>query len=298
MTEHYLNQVCEAYSRRATSYDASSGGWHAELADDFVRLLDPKPGELALDLACGTGLVTLPLAGAISPEGSVVAVDLTSAMIDVSKKKLEEVRRSKGITDLAPIKWIRGDITSPELLEEATVKDAMTNYGGFDIISVCSAFVLLADQAAAIHFWTEKLLRKGGRMIIDVPTEDITVQLLMTYHLPVALGLSSDLAKGRLWIKDQSSLAGLCECAGLKVEQITRTRSYVKETWYDDHEENALQVLEKELKRYSFIEEKGKLDQARKVWPRIWKHGLRRRADGRQVVVDAHWLYICIASKY
>ena len=40
----------EAFDRRAQSYEMSNGGWHAELADDFVKWVDPRPGETSLTL--------------------------------------------------------------------------------------------------------------------------------------------------------------------------------------------------------------------------------------------------------
>lgn len=76
---------------------------------------------------------------------------------------------------MAPVVWIAGDITSEELLSESAIQQILTRDGGFDIISICSALVLLPDQQGAIRFWVEKLLKKGGRLIVDVPTEDITL---------------------------------------------------------------------------------------------------------------------------
>lgn len=81
MDTDHKNQILASYGRQAPSYDDSSGGWHVTLGQDFVTWLDPQPKEIALDLACGTGLVTIPLARRLGAQGRVVAIDLTREMI-------------------------------------------------------------------------------------------------------------------------------------------------------------------------------------------------------------------------
>lgn len=60
-------------------------GWQRQLWPAQKRLLEkanlPK-GEKVLDISCGTGLVTFPVAEAVGPKGSVTALDLSEGMID------------------------------------------------------------------------------------------------------------------------------------------------------------------------------------------------------------------------
>lgn len=54
--------------------------WAAQLAPGRQQLLEfaaLQPGECVLDVACGTGLVTLPAAEAVGSAGSIVATDLS-----------------------------------------------------------------------------------------------------------------------------------------------------------------------------------------------------------------------------
>jgi ubiquinone/menaquinone biosynthesis C-methylase UbiE len=52
--------------------------WRADLA----RRLDLRPGDRALDVACGTGRLAFELAGYLAPDGSVDGVDAATEMVD------------------------------------------------------------------------------------------------------------------------------------------------------------------------------------------------------------------------
>jgi ubiquinone/menaquinone biosynthesis C-methylase UbiE len=49
---------------------------------DLARRLDLRPGDRALDVACGTGRLAFELAGYVAPDGSVDGVDAASEMVD------------------------------------------------------------------------------------------------------------------------------------------------------------------------------------------------------------------------
>jgi len=51
-----------------------------------VEALGAGPGDRVLDLACGPGTLTLPLAEAVGPAGQVVAVDLADGMLDLLRQ--------------------------------------------------------------------------------------------------------------------------------------------------------------------------------------------------------------------
>lgn len=212
------DKVESHYTGRAADYDTRDGGWHIQLGIDFVGWLSPmQPGSVALDLACGTGLVTIPLASAIGSSGKVVGVDLTKTMLDQARSK-------QASPDAAPIEWIEGDIMDLSAVGEG--QRVVRERGGFDIISCCSAFVLLGSPSAAIRSWSQ-VLKPCGKMIIDVPTEDRSLQYLMTVDMKHILDLPRDL--DRSWIQVAHSLWNLFEEAGLSVEQSYRTRNFVED---------------------------------------------------------------------
>ena len=272
------------YTDRASNYDTAIGGWHAQLGQDFARWIAPAPGSAVLDLACGTGLVTLPMAAAVGSSGVVVGIDVTPAMLNLARqKKLPE--------GAAHVEWVEADI-SEGLGEVQAVRRVVEERGGFDVISCCSALVLLNDPVGVVRMWVG-LLREGGRLIVDVPTEDHTVQYLFMVALRAKLGMG--LPFDRDWAQGVESLRRLFEEGGLVVERLWRVDSYVPEMWYDDEESVRDEVFEKQTRElYMGFAKEGRLEDARVAWRDVWKLGVK---DGKGKVYEGQPLYVGIGRK-
>jgi ubiquinone/menaquinone biosynthesis C-methylase UbiE len=68
--------------------------WAQQLEPAQTRLLELaelEQGERVLDVACGTGLVTLPAAAAVGSEGSVVGTDISDRMVDAVRVTAERL---------------------------------------------------------------------------------------------------------------------------------------------------------------------------------------------------------------
>lgn len=270
----------EMFTRRAQRYDNADGGWHQQLGKDFVEWLTPKPGDSVLDLACGTGLVTIPQAEAAGQNGIVVGVDITAAMLEEAKKKpIKDVN--------APITWIEHDVTKVDELE--IVQQIVKQRGGFDIISCCSAFVLLPNARDTLKSWV-KLLKPGGQVIIDVPTEDHTFQYLWTMSLMEAIGLKMPF--NRNWISDIHSLEKMYSDSGLEVVRSWKTESYHPEKWYNADQCDEV-FYERVAGMWKSFKEQGTQEEALTAWRQIWNQNL----GNKQQVVDGHWLYVSIGIR-
>lgn len=81
-------RIIDKYRQRAKGYDASGiealDPWRREA----VALLRVGRGDLVVDVGCGTGLNFAPLQEAIGPEGRIVGVDLTDAMLDQARQRV------------------------------------------------------------------------------------------------------------------------------------------------------------------------------------------------------------------
>jgi ubiquinone/menaquinone biosynthesis C-methylase UbiE len=138
------------WDKAADSYEA---GWRESLALVQSRLLDvasARPGDHILDIACGTGLVTFPLAEAVGPAGRIVATDISQAMIDIIRRE--------GITrGLAHIEAFRADAEALEAVED----------NAFDLATCALGFMYFPEPDRALSEIL-RVLKPGGRAVIAV----------------------------------------------------------------------------------------------------------------------------------
>ena len=73
----------DEFSRMAEAYDRNVTPQFESIAKEVVRLANPKPNELFLDVGTGTGLLACLLAPLLLPQG-VVAIDLADGAISVA----------------------------------------------------------------------------------------------------------------------------------------------------------------------------------------------------------------------
>lgn len=82
------------WDKASLYYDS---GWQDQLWPAQERLLastNIKPGDKVLDVSCGSGLVTLPIAEAVSSTGSVTGIDLSDGMLDKARSRTNELNFS------------------------------------------------------------------------------------------------------------------------------------------------------------------------------------------------------------
>lgn len=101
------------------------------------------PSDKVLEIGCGTGTTALKLADAA---GSILATDLSGAMIDIAERK----RREAGVENLR--------------FRQATAFDASLDAGGFDAVLAFNLLHLVEDVPATARRARE-LLRPGGLFI-------------------------------------------------------------------------------------------------------------------------------------
>ena len=79
MQEDYKRKVIDFFNSR-TTYDSEKKG-HPEEAKRLLDYVPVQSRQTVLDLATGTGLIAIPVAQAVAPNGSVIGVDMSSGML-------------------------------------------------------------------------------------------------------------------------------------------------------------------------------------------------------------------------
>jgi ubiquinone/menaquinone biosynthesis C-methylase UbiE len=108
-----------------------------------------RPGQKILDLACGPGTLTIPLAHAVGREGEVVGVDLADRM-------LEQARAALAGSHLM-IRFLKMDI---EALQFPS--------GAFDAVT-CGHGLHLAPNLGSVLREVRRVLKPNGRLAASVP---------------------------------------------------------------------------------------------------------------------------------
>src|SRR5215472_2626134 len=100
--EHTVSQIdrtrehlIETYRKKAKHYDITSRLYpvpgYPQRAQRLraVQALGLRPGDRVIDIACGTGLNFPLIEQAIGPDGRIVGVDLTDAMLAQAQDRME-----------------------------------------------------------------------------------------------------------------------------------------------------------------------------------------------------------------
>ncbi|KFX91473.1 hypothetical protein O988_07742 [Pseudogymnoascus sp. VKM F-3808] len=201
-----LSMIQSIYDARAPRYD-SEEGFHPAQAADYIKWMNLTPGLRILDLACGTGAITIPAARAIGLSGTAVGVDISGNSLAIARSKAEEENLN--------VKFIRHDIAALHEVKEIE--------GDFDLITCASAFILLQNPGAAVKSWA-KLLKEGGRIIFDVPTWD---SMIVSYVLSrVGNELNIPLLYDQTALFSMESVKKIVDDAGLDSSGCFMTKSY------------------------------------------------------------------------
>jgi ubiquinone/menaquinone biosynthesis C-methylase UbiE len=126
--------------------------WEPQLASAQDRLLASaalSAGERVLDVACGTGLVSLRTAQAVGARGHVVGIDISGGMIDAARRHAED----RGL----------GNATFERMdAESLTLPDA-----SFDVVLCALGLMYMPEPANAVREM-RRVLKPGGRVVIAV----------------------------------------------------------------------------------------------------------------------------------
>lgn len=118
---------------------------------EAVRAAAVRPGEEVLDVACGTGDLTL--AFARTPAKAVIGLDFTDEMLNLARLKTDRADRP-GAKAGPTVRYLRGDA------QDLPFQDA-----SFDVVSIAFGIRnVQSPERAAREFF--RVLRPGGRLVV------------------------------------------------------------------------------------------------------------------------------------
>ena len=170
----------------------------APLGRRALKALAPRPGESILDIGCGGGETALDLAGAVAPDGTVVGIDLSAAVLGFAwraAKSCERVRFVQADAEVYPF-------------EPASFDAAFSRFGVMFFCDPSAAFINI-----------RRSLRPNGRIAfvcwraLEESQLDILPLTAASAYLPPlsAHGLQ---APGPFAFADPSRVRGILETAG------------------------------------------------------------------------------------
>ena len=132
----------------AGHYEHTVGPRFERLATLLLDGAGVQPGERVLDVACGTGIVARLAAARVKPSGSVFALDINPAMLDIGRRLAVE----RGLA----IEWRLGDANALPFPEAS-----------FDVVLCQQGLQFFPDKAAALREM-RRVVSSGGRIGLAV----------------------------------------------------------------------------------------------------------------------------------
>jgi ubiquinone/menaquinone biosynthesis C-methylase UbiE len=166
-------RLIETYRRKAKHYDIVSqlfpvpGYPQLSQRRQAVRALRLRPGATVIDMACGTGLNFSLIQQAIGPDGHLIGVDLTDAMLAVAERRIERNRWS----NVSLVQADAGEFSYPAQIDAVVSTYAMSH---------------LPDAGAAIAHGAAALAPDGRWVVLDLKVPDDVP--LWVARLGIALG--------------------------------------------------------------------------------------------------------------
>lgn len=191
--------------------------WGAQLAGVQGALLAAAalaPGERVLDLACGTGHITLQAAQAVGAGGSALGVDLSQRMVEVATQRARQAS-SANMANLAKSANIANVAFARMDAQQLALPDAR-----FDVVLCSLGLMYLPDPAQALREM-QRVLRPGGRLALSVWGERSRCGWAALFEI-VDAEVASEVCPLFFGLGRPTALAWLCGSMGL--QQISEQR--------------------------------------------------------------------------
>lgn len=142
--QQLFDQIAENYDRMNQVMSAGQWQrWHRE----FVRYTGLQPGMHSLDVACGTGDLTLLTAAQVAPGGRVIGVDFSEGMLEVGRRRVA----ASPYREMVELRWANAmELPFPD--------------SSFDCVTIGWALRNVKDLARVLGE-LRRVVKPGGRVV-------------------------------------------------------------------------------------------------------------------------------------
>jgi ubiquinone/menaquinone biosynthesis C-methylase UbiE len=182
------SEIRSIYGQRARHYDITANLYYLlgfrewRYRKEAVNALGLSPGDTVVEIGCGTGLNFSLLQQAVGPTGRIIGVDLTEAMLEQARDRVEQAGWHN-------VQLVQSDATEYDF--------------PFGINGILSTFALtLAPEYDEIIKRGTAALAHGGRWVVaDLKLPEGWSGKLLPLLLPLfrPFGVTADLAGRRPW---------------------------------------------------------------------------------------------------
>lgn len=164
-------------------------------AEELVRFAGLKPGQRALDVACGTGAVARAAKTSVGSSGDVAGCDLNSGMLEVARRTAPE------------IDWVQCDAADLSFDDDT-----------FDAVICQSALMFFPDPAAAVREMA-RVTRPGGQVVLQAWGRTSAYEMLANVFDEVASPDAAAIIRAPFGMPEMATVQDLATGAGLHVEE-------------------------------------------------------------------------------
>jgi SAM-dependent methyltransferase len=255
----------------AAAYDTLWRGPLAPLHARVIARAAPAPGERVLDVACGTGIVSLAAARAVGSGGRVAGVDLSERMVEAARDRTVRARATNAT-------FARMDAEALDVAAAST-----------DVVLCVLGLMHVPAPDAALRSMLHALVR-GGRAVLAVWGERLRCGFAPLFGI-VADEVGGEVCPSYFALGRDDALAQLCLAAGFAT---AATERFALTLDYANAEAacNAVFVAGPVALAWSRFDDhaRGRVRARYRAAIAPWKHGRGYRIPGECVIVTARAL--------
>ncbi len=166
------DEIRSIYHKRAGNYDITANLYYLigypewKYRREAVAALNLQPGDTVVEIGCGTGLNFGLLQEAVGPEGRIIGVDLTDAMLEQARGRVA-----------------RNDWQNVELVQADAARYTFPQ--GIDGVLSTLALSLIPEAGDVIRRGSEALAPGGRWVVVDLQIPNAWPSWLVTLVQPI-----------------------------------------------------------------------------------------------------------------